>query len=112
MSMVHCRGCGQKIHETASTCPHCGAKQLAVGGAGLGLALHPDANGKSWLVLFLLCFFAGFLGVHRFYVGRVGSGIAQLLTFGGFGFWLLWDFIQIARGRFTDAAGHVIANTR
>jgi TM2 domain-containing membrane protein YozV len=47
--------------------------------------------------------------VHRFYVGKVGSGIAQLLTFGGFGFWLLWDFIQIARGRFTDVAGNVIA---
>ena len=34
MSMVHCRGCGQQIHETAPTCPHCGAPQIAVTGAG------------------------------------------------------------------------------
>lgn len=28
---------------------------------------------KSWVVALLLCFFVGFLGVHRFYVGKVGT---------------------------------------
>lgn len=112
MSMVHCRGCGQKIHESALACPYCGAPQRAVmAGTAPGLSLQPGPHGKSWLALFILCFFVGFLGVHRFYVGKVGSGIAQLLTFGGLGFWVLWDFIQICRGRFTDAAGNAIANT-
>lgn len=27
MGMVFCRGCGKEIHETAPTCPHCGATQ-------------------------------------------------------------------------------------
>lgn len=29
MSMVFCRGCGKEIHESAPTCPHCGAPQRA-----------------------------------------------------------------------------------
>lgn len=30
MSMVFCRGCGTQIHETATTCPHCGAPQITI----------------------------------------------------------------------------------
>ena len=109
MSMVFCRGCGQSIHESAPTCPHCGAPQRAVATpAGPIFATGP--HGKSWGVLFLLVFFAGFLGVHRFYVGKFGTGIVQLLTFGGLGFWVLWDFIQICRGRFTDVEGRAITH--
>ena len=35
---------------------------------------------NTWLVTLLLCFFAGFLGIHRFYVGKIGTGILHLLT--------------------------------
>lgn len=110
MSMVHCRGCGQKTHETAPTCPHCGAPQRAIAAAAANPILATGTHGKSWMVLFGLCFFAGFLGVHRMYVSKVGTGIAQLLTFGCLGFWVVWDFLQICRGRFTDAAGNAIAH--
>ena len=54
----------------------------------------------------MLCFFFGWLGVHRFYVGKVGTGIIQLFTFGGFGIWMLIDFIMIVVGAFTDKAGN------
>jgi TM2 domain-containing membrane protein YozV len=57
-----------------------------------------------------MCFFVGFLGVHRFYVGKVGTGILMLLTFGGFGIWALVDFIMILMGKFTDKHGNVIRN--
>jgi TM2 domain len=50
---------------------------------------------KKQLVAFLLCFFIGFIGVHRFYMGYVGIGIAQILTLGGCGIWTLIDFIRI-----------------
>ena len=63
---------------------------------------------KSWLVTLLLCLFTGTLGVHRFYVGKIGTGILQLLTFGGFGIWTLVDFILIACKKFTDAKGNLI----
>lgn len=117
MSMVFCRGCGQSIHESAHTCPHCGATQglppAQWSGSRPLTSPASTASGthtKSWNIVFLLVFFAGFLGAHRFYVGKVGTGIAQLLTFGGMGFWLLWDFVQVCRGRFTDAQGNVIAH--
>src|SRR2546426_1089372 len=60
---------------------------------------------KSWIATVLLCQFLGTLGVHRFYTGRVVSGIFQLLTFGGFGIWTLVDLIMIITGSFTDNYG-------
>jgi TM2 domain-containing membrane protein YozV len=61
---------------------------------------------KKILPAFLLCFFLGFLGIHRFYVGKTGSGVAQLLTCGGLGIWALVDLIIIATGGFTDKSGN------
>jgi TM2 domain-containing membrane protein YozV len=56
----------------------------------------------------LLCFFVGVLGIHRFYVGKMGTGILQLITFGGFGLWTLVDFVMIVAGKFTDSNGRVV----
>lgn len=63
----------------------------------------PTMNQKSHMTTLLLCLFLGTLGAHRFYVGKTGSGIAQLLTAGGCGIWTLIDLIQILMGKFTDA---------
>lgn len=63
---------------------------------------------KKVLPVFLLCLFLGALGVHRFYVGKIGTGIAQLLTLGGLGIWALIDFITIIVGSFTDNEGNKI----
>ena len=101
MAMVFCRGCGKEIHESAITCPSCGAPQ------NVRTALV-SATDKRILPAFLLCFFLGFLGVHRFYVGKIGSGIAQLLTLGGLGIWALIDLIILATGTFTDSEGNKI----
>lgn len=64
---------------------------------------------KSKIVAALLCFFFGVLGVHRFYVGKIGTGILQLVTFGGAGIWALIDFIMILVGAFTDKQGNKLA---
>ena len=67
-----------------------------------------EKSPKKWLTTFLLCTFLGYWGAHRFYVGKTGTGIAQLLTAGGCGIWALIDFIMILLGKFTDAEGRVI----
>jgi TM2 domain-containing membrane protein YozV len=60
---------------------------------------------KSRLVALLLCFFLGWLGAHRFYVGKTGTALLMLVTAGGLGIWWLVDFIFIACGIFRDKEG-------
>ncbi len=66
---------------------------------------------KGFVPAILLCFFLGALGVHRFYVGKIGTGLLQLLTLGGLGIWALVDFIMIVTGNFTDKQGRPIKAT-
>jgi hypothetical protein len=73
---------------------------------GNSMSVPPvSAPPKEWLTALLLCLLLGVFGAHRFYTGRIGSGIAQLLTLGGCGIWALIDLIMIITGSFTDASG-------
>jgi len=63
---------------------------------------------KRILPAFILCFFVGIFGAHRFYVGKVGTAILQILTLGGLGVWAFIDFIMIIVGAFTDKEGNKI----
>lgn len=65
---------------------------------------------KSWITTLLLCLFLGGLGVHRFYAGKIGTGILQLITVGGCGIWTLIDLIMIITESFTDKDGNPIKN--
>ena len=72
------------------------------------MTVQTATDQKSWLVALLLCFFLGVLGVHRFYVGKIGTGILMILTLGGLGIWWAIDFIMIVVGAFTDKEGNKI----
>lgn len=88
------------MHVSALFCPGCGATQ----------ATAPPANAsqKTMLPATILCVLLGWAGVHRMYVGKVGTGLLMLLTGGGFViFWVL-DLLNIVSGKFTDSTGAII----
>lgn len=62
-------------------------------------------SNKSKPTTFLLCYFLGGLGVHRFYLGKLLTGILMLLTGGGLMIWWLVDLYRIVTGRLKDKQG-------
>ncbi len=106
---MFCKNCGAEIDDKAAICVKCGC---VVNDALLNQN-HNSTTGvsdKSRLIAFLLCMFFGLLGVHRFYLGRIGSGIAMIFTLGGFGLWVFIDWIVILCGTFKDEEGKLVSN--
>ncbi len=64
-----------------------------------------EISDRSRGVALALCSVIGPFGGHRFYVGKVGTGLAMLCTFGGLGIWWLYDIITVAAGGFRDVEG-------
>ena len=124
--MKFCIHCGRQITDDTAFCPYCGEKQTGMpnhdGQFGFGGANNWQStyfvSPKSKVVTALLCFFLGGLGIHRFYVGKISSGLAMMfLTVFGFvlylplivvGIWSLVDFIIIICGYFKDGQGLLI----
>ncbi|MHC4237369.1 MAG: TM2 domain-containing protein [Planctomycetota bacterium] len=63
---------------------------------------------KSGIACLLFLLLLDPFGIHRMYVGKVGTGILYLLTFGGLGLWWLIDLILLITGSFTDADGATV----
>lgn len=61
---------------------------------------------KKKIVALILCLLLGGIGAHRFYVGKVGTGLLYLLTLGFGGIGVLFDLIMIAIGSFRDKSGY------
>ncbi len=72
------------------------------------MSMEAGTSEKSFVTTLILCVLLGGLGVHRFYVGKIGTGILMLLTLGGLGIWALIDLIIIATKSFKDSEGNVI----
>lgn len=130
-----CKFCGELIDEDCVVCPKCGkqvedlkgksddrniiinnnnnnsssssASAAAAAFASGGGSYVPSVSSKSWLVTLLLCLFLGIFGVHRFYVGKIGTGILMILlcATGISEIWCLIDFICILLKRFKDKHG-------
>jgi hypothetical protein len=77
--------------------------QPTIGGAAD--AMTAQVGTKNYVVALVLSYLVGSLGVDRFYVGKIWTGILKLITFGGFGVWWLIDFLLIGLGKFKDKKG-------
>lgn len=65
-----------------------------------------DTPKKNFMVAAMLSLFLGGLGVDRFYLAKIGTGILKLITFGGFGIWYLIDLVLILTGNMEDKFKH------
>lgn len=109
---MFCKYCGQKIESTAAYCSYCGARQnnaeieqqpIVINNVIQSAALDATTSEKSKIAALVLCIFLGGLGVHRFYVGKIGTGILWLLTAGVFGIGWIIDIIMILCNGFKDS---------
>lgn len=81
----------------AEVCPYCGVRQGALQRVG--------ESPRKILPAVLLWGVLPCTGAHRFYVGKVGTGLLQLFTLGGLGIWWLIDFIMLVVGSSSDKEG-------
>lgn len=99
-SEKYCFSCGNVINSKAAICPNCQTPQPDI-------AKDKKFNYR-WLTALLLCWLLGYLGVHRFYLGKVGTGILMIITLGGLGIWYLIDLILIIVGGMKDNEGNLL----
>ncbi len=104
---MFCPNCGKELSDQAVTCPSCGHPMKA----GSATVTNKAVSQKSRLAVVLLCLFLGWIGIHRFYVGKAGTGV--LFIFFGWNvlsIWVLVDFIMACVGSFTDKSGAFVLN--
>lgn len=70
-----------------------------------GSAPYSDGPRKSFVTTWILSLLLGTFGADRFYLGKIGSGVAKLLTAGGLGIWAIVDLIITLTGNTRDKDG-------
>lgn len=103
--MKYCSYCGKEIEKEAKICVHCGCEvesisstpQIIINNSNTNINNTKRKSVNKW-ISFVLCLLLGLVGAHKFYEGKVGSGIAYLCTCGLFGIgWLIDLFIILCK---------------
>jgi hypothetical protein len=104
-----CEFCGNEVHIDAVMCPKCGRQleelktdksssnpQVVINNSNQinGPIVRGAKECDKW-ISFLLCFFLGVFGAHKFYEGKAGLGILYIFTLGLFGIGWFIDLIVI-----------------
>ena len=97
-----CPFCGTEIDKEATRCFNC---QNWLQEANENNAIYDNTKAPEFLATVLFAYFLGAFGLHRFFTGYIGIGIAQLLTFGGCGIWAFIDFLCICFNKYKDSQG-------
>lgn len=135
-SKLYCPKCHARVADTSSLCSNCNESLVVSSSASsspsnfysensnysvpsssststsYSARFNSNISDKSRAAAAILCFLLGALGIHRFYVGKIGSAIFQIILnifIVGF-IWVLVDFIMIIVGEFTDAEGKKLVN--
>ncbi len=98
-----CVRCGGSMPGGDRYCRACGWEAGVEPPAPPPRPVIPNASESNRLAALLLCVFIGVFGGHRFYVGKTGTGILWLFTFGLFTIGAIYDLVLIATGEFRDS---------
>ncbi len=111
---MYCNKCGRQFE--GNFCPNCGASAQNTyhNQTHVHINFNEQYSDRDWLVTLILSIVLGGCGVHRFYCGKIGTGIIWFLTGGCLGIGYIIDVVTIALGNFRDINGKLVRreNTR
>jgi len=58
--------------------------------------VYVNVREVNWVLLLIMSIIFGWIGVDRFMMGKVGTGLLKLFTLGGLGLWWIIDIILVA----------------
>jgi hypothetical protein len=102
-SIVYCARCGGVMSAIDRFCHACGWEVGSSEAPPRLPAPVVNPSDSNRLTVLLLCVFLGWVGAHRFYVGKIGTGLIWLFTFAFLGIGVIYDLIFIATGEFRDS---------
>lgn len=110
---MYCSSCGSIIKKRAEICVKCGVRVTGGVASGAGAVAIASPSPKSRVAAGILGILLGSIGIHRFYLGSIGIGIAQILvSLVTFGIGGLWGFIEgiiiLANGDWKDSQGRAL----
>ncbi len=105
---MYCNNCGRQ--SEGNFCPNCGssAQNAHYTQTHVHINFNEQYSDRDWFVTLILSIVLGAMGVHRFYCGKIGTGIIWFLTGGCLGIGYIVDVVTIAMGNFRDINGKIV----